>query len=61
MTAFALSSLDQNSARLNVRKTALPSEAQTPEEYLTETLKRDDLLDGEAIQVGGYSGYVASI
>ena len=52
---------NQNSARLNVRKTALPSEAQTPEEYLTETLKRDDLLDGEAIQVGGYSGYVASI
>ena len=37
---------------MNVRRTALPTEEQTPEEYLTETLKRDDLVDGEAIQVG---------
>lgn len=51
----------QGSARMNVRRTALPTEEQTPEEYLTETLKRDDLQDGEAIQVGAYSGYLASI
>ena len=51
----------QNTGRMNVRRTALPTEEQTPEEYLTETLKRDDLVDGEAIQVGAYSGYMASI
>ena len=56
---FARSGKD--AARMSARRTALPSEAQTPQEYLTETLKRDDLEDGEAIQVGAYSGYIASI
>jgi len=39
----------------------LPTETQTPEEYLTKTLRRDDLEDGEEIQAGPYGGYLASI
>ena len=35
--------------------------SQTPEEYLRETLRRDDLEDGREVQVGPYAGYIASI
>jgi len=52
---------DKDAARMSARRTALPTEEQTPQQYLTDTLKRDDLEDGEVIQVGAYSGYMASI
>jgi predicted Zn-dependent protease len=46
---------------MSARRTSLPTETQTPEEYLTKTLRRDDLEDGEEIQAGPYGGYLASI
>jgi len=48
-------------SQIGVKRQAPPDEAQTPEEYLTLTLRRDDLQDGEEIQVGPYAGYMASI
>jgi predicted Zn-dependent protease len=48
-------------SKIGVKRQAPPDEVQTPEEYLTKTLRRDDLQDGEEIQVGPYSGYMASI
>ena len=34
---------------------------QTPEEYITDTLKRDDVTTGEAVEVNGLPGYVGEI
>ena len=48
-------------AQINLKRQAAPSEQQTPEEYLTETLRRDDLQNGEEIQVGPYIGYLAEV
>ena len=46
---------------MSARRTSLPTESQSPEEYLTKTLRRDDLENGEEIQAGPYGGYLASI
>jgi len=35
------------------------SDAKTPEDYLKKTLKRDDVTDGEALEVNGYDAYSA--
>ena len=48
-------------AKIGIRRQSPPEEVQTPQEYLTKTLRRDDLEDGEEIQVGPYSGYIANI
>ncbi len=48
-------------ATIGVKRQSPPEEEQTPEEYLTKTLRRDDLEDGKEIQVGPYSGYIASV
>ncbi len=48
-------------AQIGVKRATPPDENQTPEEYLTKTLRRDDLEAGEEIQVGPYSGYWANI
>ena len=47
--------------QIGVKRQSPPDEVQTPLEYLTETLRRDDLENGEEIQVGPYSGYMADI
>ena len=48
-------------AQIGLKRQAPPDGNQTPEEYLTETLRRDDLENGEAIQVGPYIGYIADV
>ncbi|MEM7096632.1 MAG: M48 family metalloprotease [Pseudomonadota bacterium] len=48
-------------ATITVKRQTPPDEAQTPEEYLTKTLRRDDLEDGKEIMVGPYHGYMASV
>jgi len=48
-------------ATIGVKRQSPPDEEQTPLEYLTETLRRDDLVDGKEIQVGPYQGYYASV
>ena len=47
--------------QIGVKRQSPPEEQQTPEEYLTKTLRRDDLVDGEKIRVGPYDGYIAGI
>lgn len=48
-------------AQISLKRQAPPDKAQTPLEYLTETLRRDDLENGEEIQVGAYVGYLADV
>ncbi len=48
-------------AQISVRRQSPPDGEQTPQEYLTETLRRDDLEDGEEIVVGPYHGYLAAV
>lgn len=48
-------------AKISVKRQNPPEEQQTPEEYLTKTLRRDDLEDGAEITVGHYPGYLASV
>jgi predicted Zn-dependent protease len=48
-------------AKMSVRRSAPPSKPQTPQEYLQKTLQRDDLENGEEIQAGPFSGYIADI
>ena len=47
--------------QIGIKRQSPPDETQTPLEYLTNTLRRDDLENGEEIQVGPYSGYMADI
>jgi predicted Zn-dependent protease len=44
-----------------IQRSAAPQAGQTPEQYLVETLKRDDLANGEAVEINGFSGYIADI
>jgi predicted Zn-dependent protease len=48
-------------AQINLKRQSPPESSQTPLEYLTETLRRDDLEHGEEIQVGPYVGYMADV
>lgn len=47
--------------RVAVQRQNPPSEEQTPAEYISETLKRDDVENGQDVDVNGYSGYMADI
>ena len=44
-----------------VQRLNASAEDQTPEEYVTETLKRDDVKNGESLEVNGYLAYVGEI
>ena len=46
-------------ATIKLKRMAPSSEVSTPEEYLTEVLKRDDLEDGEQFLVGYYPAFIA--
>ncbi|MFV2090278.1 MAG: M48 family metalloprotease [Pseudomonadales bacterium] len=46
---------------ITVQRQNPPTEEQTPGEYVTKTLKRDDVVDGKDIEVNGYAGYSADI
>ena len=48
-------------ASISVQRQDAPSEAQTPEEYITKTLKRDDVKDGESTQINGFEAYVGNV
>lgn len=47
--------------KINLKRQSPPDKNQTPKEYLTDTLRRDDLENGEEIQVGPYIGYIAEV
>ena len=38
-----------------------PKTKQTPKQYVTDTLKRDDVVSGEDIKVGDYNAYIAKV
>ncbi len=38
-----------------------PKAKQTPKDYVIDTLKRDDIVSGEDVKVGDYSGYIAKV
>ena len=63
-TASAVTGRDiggASSGSITVQRQNQPKEEQTPEEYIRETLKRDDIENGEATIVNGYDAYVTDI
>ncbi len=58
---FGVPPAGQPKAQIGVKRQSPPEEEQTPEEYLTKTLRRDDLENGEEIAVGPYPGYIAEV
>ena len=46
---------------ITAQRLSAPGSSQTPAEYLSETLKRDDLKNGQDIQVNGFIGHMAEI
>lgn len=63
-TASAVTGRDlsgASSGSITVQRQNPPAEEQTPEEYIRETLKRDDIENGESIVVNGYPAYVTDI
>ncbi len=46
---------------ITVQRQKPPESEQTPEQYVTETLKRDDVDNGETLTVHGYAAYIADI
>ncbi len=48
-------------ASIAVQRQSPPAEPQTPEEYVSETLKRDDTENGKSSKINGYDAYVADI
>lgn len=47
--------------RVAVQRQNAPAEEQTPAEYITDTLKRDDIENGQDVDVNGYAGHMADI
>ena len=48
-------------ANITVQRQKPAAKGQTPEGYIRETLKRDDIENGQAIDVNGYAAYVADV
>ena len=47
--------------RISVQRQNPPGDEQTPAEYISETLKRDDIENGQDVDVNGYAGHMADI
>ena len=47
--------------RISVQRQNPAAEEQTPAEYISETLKRDDVANGQDVNVNGYSAHTADI
>ena len=50
-----------SSGSISVQRQNPPADEQTPEQYIRETLKRDDIENGESLIVNGYEAYIADI
>jgi predicted Zn-dependent protease len=46
---------------ITAQRQGAPETEQTPEQYITETLKRDDVASGEALTVNGFDAYIGEI
>ena len=62
-TASAVSGRDVggSSGSITVQRQNPPAEEQTPEQYIRETLKRDDIENGKSLIVNGYEAFVADV
>lgn len=47
--------------KISVQRQNPPSEEQTPAEYISKTLKRDDVENGQDVDVNGYTAHMADI
>ena len=55
------SPLGASDASISVQRLNAPADEQTPEEYVTKTLKRDDVTDGESREINGYPAFLGNI
>ncbi len=58
---IARSRLKNEKSSIVLKRMAPSSEISTPKQYLTDVLKRDDLIDGKELQVGYFSAFVATV
>ena len=50
-----------SSGSITVQRQNPPAEEQTPQQYIRETLKRDDIENGESMVINGYEAYVTDV
>ena len=48
-------------ASIAVQRQSAPATPQTPEQYITETLKRDDVVNGESLTLNGFPAFIGEI
>jgi predicted Zn-dependent protease len=48
-------------ASIAVQRLNASREKQTPEEFVTDTLKRDDVVNGQSVEINGYPAFVGDI
>ena len=58
---LARSQLVNENSSIVLKRMSPSTEVSTPEQYLTDVLKRDDLIEGELLQVGYMSAFVATV
>jgi predicted Zn-dependent protease len=46
---------------ITVQRMNAPGDEQTPAEFVTEILKRDDVTDGESVEINGYDAYLGNV
>jgi predicted Zn-dependent protease len=46
---------------ISMQRMNSPSEEQTPEEYVTKTLKRDDVINGQSLTINGYPAFIGEV
>ena len=46
---------------ISFQRQEAPKDKQTPTEYVSQTLKRDDIVSGEALKVGDYDAYIGKV
>ncbi len=50
-----------NDSFVTVRRLNPPKSEQTPAQYVTETLMREDVVDGEELEINGFSAFIGTV
>ena len=48
-------------ASITVQRLDAPTDGQTPAEFVTKTLKRDDVINGQSIEINGYQAFIGEV
>jgi predicted Zn-dependent protease len=48
-------------ASISVQRMDAPTDGQTPAEFVTKTLKRDDVINGQSLEINGYPAFIGEI